>query len=296
MGKKAQARREASAKPVIAGPPLRSSPNWPLLALSVLGMILSGYLSWTAFNNASVKGCGVGSGCDIVLSSQWAKTLGLPTAFWGFATYTGLAAIAFVKRVDRHWQLAWTVSLFGLLFSAYLTTISMTVLKAACPYCLTSLGLMTVIFGLVTWQRPAVMASFAWGKLLTRTVPVAAVLIGLLHLHYTGTLAPAQAPEDPVARALAEHLSSMDVKFYGAQWCPHCKDQKALFGAAAKRLPYVECSPEGLGTPQSQVCMDQNINSYTTWIINGKRYEQIMTMKELADITNFRAPNAPKGN
>ena len=103
-------------------------------------------------------------------------------------------------------------------------------------------------------------------------------------------------PEDPVARALAEHLSSMDVKFYGAQWCPHCKDQKALFGAAAKRLPYVECSPEGLGTPQSQVCMDQNINSYPTWIINGKRYEQIMTMKELADITNFRAPNAPKGN
>ena len=293
MGKKAQARREASAKPVIAGPPLRSSPNWPLLALSALGMILSGYLSWTAFNGESVKGCAVGSGCDIVLSSQWAKTLGLPTAFWGFLTYAALAAIAFVKRVDRHWQQAWTLSLFGILFSAYLTTISMTVLKAACPYCLSSLALMTLIFALVTWQRPAILAKFAWGKSLARAVPVAVVLIGLLHLHYTGVLTPAPPPEDPVARALAEHLSGMDVKFYGAQWCPHCQNQKALFGTAAKRLPYVECSPQGQSAPQAQVCKDANIESYPTWIIKGKRYEQVMTMKDLADLTEFRAPNAP---
>ena len=290
MGKKAQTRREASAKPVVAGPPLRPSPNWPLWALSGLGMILSGYLSWTALNGESVKGCAVGSACDIVLSSQWAKTLGMPTAFWGFLTYTALAAIAFVKRVDRHWQLAWGVSLFGLLYSAYLTTISITVLHAACPYCLTSLGLMTAIFALVTWQRPSTIADFSWGKWLTRTAPVAAVLIGLLHLQYTGVLGPAQAPEDPVARALAEHLSRMDVKFYGAQWCPHCQSQKALFGVAAKRLPYVECSPEGQGTPQAQVCKNANIESYPTWIINGKRYEQVMTMRDLADATNFKAP------
>ena len=275
---------------MVAGPPLRPSPNWPLWALSGLGMILSGYLSWTALNGESVKGCAVGSACDIVLSSQWAKTLGMPTAFWGFLTYTALAAIAFVKRVDRHWQLAWGVSLFGLLYSAYLTTISITVLHAACPYCLTSLGLMTAIFALVTWQRPSTIADFSWGKWLTRTAPVAAVLIGLLHLQYTGVLGPAQAPEDPVARALAEHLSRMDVKFYGAQWCPHCQSQKALFGVAAKRLPYVECSPEGQGTPQAQACKNANIESYPTWIINGKRYEQVMTMRDLADATNFKAP------
>jgi len=292
MGKKAQARREASAKPVIAGPPLRSSPNWPLWILSILGMILSGYLSLTAFNNESVKGCAVGSGCDIVLSSQWAKTLGMPTAFWGFLTYTALAAIAFVKRMDRHWQLSWAVSLFGLLFSLYLTTISMTVLHAACPYCLTSLALMTAIFALVTWQRPSTIAGFSWGQWLTRTAPVAAVLIGLLHLHYTGVLGPAQAPEDPVARALAEHLGRVDAKFYGAHWCPHCQQQKALFGAAAKRLPYIECSPEGgQGTPQAQVCKDANINSYPTWIIYDKRYEQVMTMTDLAGLTKFIAPN-----
>ena len=154
MGKKAKAKREATAKPVVAGPSRRTGPNWPLLALSGIGMILTGYLSWTALSNESVKGCAVGSACDVVLSSQWATLLGMPTAFWGFLAYTTLAAIAFVKRVDRHWQYAWVVSFFGILYSAYLTTVSLTVLNAACPYCLTSLALMTAIFALVTWQRP----------------------------------------------------------------------------------------------------------------------------------------------
>ena len=292
MGKKAQARRDASAKPrpAFAGPPVRTSPNWPLLGLSLLGMILSGYLSWTAFNNQSVKGCDVGSACDIVLSSQWATTLGLPTAFWGFLTYVALAAIAFIKRVDRHWQLAWIVSFFGLLYSAYLTIVSMTVLKAACPYCLTSLGLMAAIFALVTWQRPDALRGFSWGRLLTRSAPVAVVLIGILHMQYTGVFGQMQTPEDPLARALAEHLSRSDVKFYGAEWCPHCQDQKKLFGVAAKRLPYVECSPEGYGTPLAPICKDMDIKSYPTWIIKGKRIEKVMTMTELANETGFKAP------
>ena len=59
------------------------------------------------------------------------------------------AATAFIGRADQHWRLAWTLAFFGVLYSAYLTTISFTVLGAACPYCLTSLALMTAIFALV---------------------------------------------------------------------------------------------------------------------------------------------------
>src|SRR5262245_11211005 len=101
MGKKAKAKREAAARPVLnpTGPPLklRTGPNWPLLALSVLGIILSGYLSWTAFKGQSVKGCSAGSACDVVLSSSWATLLGMPTSFWGLTAYVLLAGIAFVK-------------------------------------------------------------------------------------------------------------------------------------------------------------------------------------------------------
>jgi hypothetical protein len=73
----------------------------------------------------------------------------------GFFAYAGIAGIAFIKGVEKHWRYAWITALLGLAFSVYLTTVSMTVLKAACPYCLTSLALMTAIFALTTYQRPA---------------------------------------------------------------------------------------------------------------------------------------------
>jgi hypothetical protein len=65
-----------------------------------------------------------------------------------------------------------------------------------------------------------------------------------------------------------------------------------LFGAAAKRLPYIECSPQGQNAPQAQVCVDEDIKSYPTWIIYGKRYEDVLTMQDLAAITKFIAPNS----
>ncbi|MEY4747026.1 MAG: hypothetical protein RLZZ416_75 [Candidatus Parcubacteria bacterium] len=64
--------------------------------------------------------------------------------------------------------------------------------------------------------------------------------------------------------ALAKCIKDRGVVFYGAFWCPHCQRTKALFGASAKLLPYVECStPDGQG--QLPICKDKNINSYPTW-------------------------------
>jgi len=292
MGKKAKARRERdSTKPVERErPPLRTSPNWPLLVLSVAGIILTSYLTWTHWTGNSVKGCAVGSSCDIVLSSKWATFLGLPTSAWGLFAYATLAAVAFMKRADRHWQYAWIVSLFGLLYGAYLTTISLSVLHAACPYCLTSLALLTSIFALVTYQRPAAPPNFAWRPWLSKTLPAAAAVILVLHLHYAGILGEAPAPEDPQARALAVYLARSGAKMYGAYWCPHCQEQKAYFGSSANRLPYIECSPNGQGAPQAAECKAAGINSYPTWIINGKRIEEVMTVKQLADATGFQGP------
>lgn len=283
-------RREAVAKPAPVRPALRTSPNWALLALSGAGIALAGYLAWTAFNGSSVKGCSVGSACDVVLTSRWANLFGLPTALWGLFAYAALAAIAFVKRVDRHWQYAWIAAMFGLCYSLYLTAVSLTILDAACPYCLTSLAIMTAIFAVVTRQRPSELAKFSWMSWVKKTIPVTAAIIVLLHLNYTGVLGEPPAAEDPLARGLAEHLSTSGAKFYGASWCPHCQDQKSIFGQAARRLPYVECSPGGQGTPQASECVVANIETYPTWIINGKRIEEVLSLQRLADASGFKAP------
>src|SRR5688572_28834505 len=160
MSKKSKPRRRANTRPETHA--LRQGPNWALLALSSLGIALTGYLSWTAFSGGAVQGCAAGGGCDAVLTSRWATLLGLPTALWGLFAYTALAAIAFVRRADRHWSYAWTAAFFGVCYSVYLTVVSLTVLESACPYCLTSLALMSAILALVVCQRPPEMAHRSW--------------------------------------------------------------------------------------------------------------------------------------
>ncbi len=62
----------------------------------------------------------------------------------------------------------------------------------------------------------------------------------------------------------AQCLKDKGVVFYGAFWCPHCQNTKAMFGNSAKLLPYVECStPDGKG--QTQICIDKEIKNYPTW-------------------------------
>ena len=46
MGRKAKGKQHGKTE--FAGPGLRQTPNWPLLALSLVGVALAGYLSWTA--------------------------------------------------------------------------------------------------------------------------------------------------------------------------------------------------------------------------------------------------------
>ena len=286
MGRKANAKREPRAA-AVSHALIRPTPNWPLLVLSLLGCGLAGYLSWTSFAGGAVQGCSAGSGCDLVLSSRWATLLGLPTAFWGLLTYAALAAAAFIARADKQWRLAWTLSFFGLLYSAYLTIVSLTLLGAACPYCLSSLALMTAIFALVTFQRPEPLPAFSWQRWLRVRGPVAVGIIAFLHLNYIGLVGKPPAVEDPALRALAVHLAESGVKMYGAEWCPHCQDQKAMFGAAARRLPYIECSMGRQTSAQTAECRSAGIKTYPTWEIKGQRYEEVLSPLRLAEMTGF---------
>jgi uncharacterized membrane protein len=265
----------------------RQAPNWALFALAAVGMILTGYLTISAWQGKLAAFCAEGAGCDLVLSSRWATLFGMPTSFWGFLTYALLGAVAWNGDAANRWRWSWVISLFGVLFSLYLTAIALFELKAACPYCLASLGLLTLIFIMTTFQRPKNLAKFSWAPFLTKSVGAAAVGLIALHLHYAGYLGKAAGPEDPWIRNLADHLARSEAKFYGASWCPHCTEQKHLFGSSEKRIPYVECSPGGPKAPQAQACKDKGIQSYPTWIINGQRYTGVQSLDTLAQLSKF---------
>lgn len=70
--------------------------------------------------------------------------------------------------------------------------------------------------------------------------------------------------------------------FYGAFWCPHCSNQKNLFGRSKSLLPYVECSTPD-GNSQINICQDVNITSYPTWEFADKsRIEGEISLQDLA--------------
>jgi thiol-disulfide isomerase/thioredoxin len=88
----------------------------------------------------------------------------------------------------------------------------------------------------------------------------------------------------------ASCLSEKGAKFYGAFWCPHCRNQKNMFGKSSKNLPYIECStPDGNG--QLAVCTEAGIESYPTWIFSdGSKENGEISLEKLAEKTNCQLP------
>ncbi len=68
---------------------------------------------------------------------------------------------------------------------------------------------------------------------------------------------------------------------FGASWCPHCAEQKKMFGSSAKDMPYFECSK---GNTQVQECTDRGIMSYPTWQFSEVA---LKALPELAQINLF---------
>ena len=69
---------------------------------------------------------------------------------------------------------------------------------------------------------------------------------------------------------LAEQLNMVGARFFGAHWCPACKEQMKLFGKqAGANLNYVECGLTDKYPDQLRQCRDENIRSIPTWTRPG---------------------------
>jgi hypothetical protein len=80
-------------------------------------------------------------------------------------------------------------------------------------------------------------------------------------------------------------LTGKGAKMYGAYWCPHCQNQKAMFGDDWKNINYIECSlPNRQG--QTEECREAAIMGYPTWeFADGSRIEGEATFQQLGEKT-----------
>ena len=118
---------------------MKNRRTWIIL-LSLLGIFVSGYLSWSHFSGEAVY-CGGASSCELVNSSRYAYLGNIPVAFLGLLAYLAILVLSLIPpRDDRQWPevLRFGLALIGVMFQWYLFYIEVAVLHAVCPFCVVS--------------------------------------------------------------------------------------------------------------------------------------------------------------
>jgi glutaredoxin len=97
-------------------------------------------------------------------------------------------------------------------------------------------------------------------------------LFSLAFIVLVGLAACGGPVQDGKYAKLAQCLTSKGVKLFGAFWCPHCLDQKAIFGDDMRYVDYVECDVRD-PSAKPEECAAKNVDRYPTWFFPGQGNE-----------------------
>jgi uncharacterized membrane protein len=288
----------------------RSDPGrrWVRVAMAVLatiGAIDTGAITLKRWGLIGPLTCpGGAEACDKVLNSAWGSLFGQPLSLFGCLAYLTVLLLALLPLVlkgeartavaERSWWGLLLMSTGMAVFSLLLMGVMVFKIQAICAFCILSALLSLALFVLALiggeWDDP--------GQLLFRGVLVA-LAVGIAGLAWAsavdrpadlgkGVPIPVTSESSPATLALAEHLTASGARMYSAYWCPHCHEQKELFGKqAAAKLTVIECAPDGRNS-QSALCESKKIQGYPTWEINGKLDSGVKTLPELAMRSGFK--------
>ena len=130
-----------------------------LIALLALAGVVVASLALRIHYSTETQPCSINEkwDCGIVNHSPYAEVAHVPVAAIGIAGYLVLAGLSLARRPS----LVVAAAVVGLGFSLYLTHIEKDVLQVWCLYCVTSLGIISVItllsllWVVVSRKRPA---------------------------------------------------------------------------------------------------------------------------------------------
>ncbi len=138
--------------------PLAATVTSPLIPiLAVLGLIVAGYMAYIEITHVEAV-CGPVGECNVVQTSQYAQIAGIPVAVLGLVFYLATLVLWAVQRSGAgRWArpaalVLLGASLFGVIFSIYLTVLELFVIHAVCMWCLSSALITTLIMVIVVAQ------------------------------------------------------------------------------------------------------------------------------------------------
>jgi hypothetical protein len=90
--------------------------------------------------------------------------------------------------------------------------------------------------------------------------------------------------------SFAKCLATKQAKMYGLSWCPHCIDQKEMFGDAFHYVPYVEC---GINVTKEETpeCKAAGLTLFPSWQFGSEPPKAgVFSLDALSDKTGCSLP------
>ena len=286
-----------------------------MAVLATIGVIDTASITLKKWGFLSSLTCpGSNQGCDQVLNSVWGtvnvgNAIQLPLSFLGLMAYGTILILSLVPflpglTADRK-QWALKISWLGLfLISCSMTVFSLILIwlliykiQAFCFFCVLSacISLMLLALSFIggNWEDSGqvmfkgiilsivvMLSGFVWATSVDPAITES-------NLSSKGIAPKVQTISTNAAISLAKHLKTKGAVIYSAYWCPHCHDQKELFGKeATKELKVIECASDGENS-QADLCNIKGITGYPSWEINGKIYSGIISLEELSDLSKY---------
>ncbi|MFM7085953.1 MAG: vitamin K epoxide reductase family protein [Cyanobium sp.] len=288
----------------------RSEPNrrWVRIVMAVLatvGALDTGSITLKRWGLLGPLLCpGGADGCDKVLNSAWGSLFGQPLSAFGFLAYLAvlvLALLPLVRRGDSRDGLVQASTLVLFLVSVGMAVFSLVLMglmvfriQAVCPFCILSAVLSLTLLGLslfvTDWddRGQLLFRGVLTGLLVLLTSLAWSAAVGNPQTLGRGVPPPVTAPSTPATLALADHLTRTGARMYTAYWCPHCHEQKEMFGKeASARLTIIECAPDGRNS-QAALCNAKQIQGFPSWEINGKLDSGVKPLARLAELSGFK--------
>ena len=90
--------------------------------------------------------------------------------------------------------------------------------------------------------------------------------------------------------SFAKCMATKQVKMYGLYWCPHCIEQKEMFGDAFRYVPYQECAIKG-SSELVPACKVAGIKLFPSWQFGfDPPKEGVLSLEALSEKTGCTLP------
>tara|TARA_Y100001970_G_C14152449_1_gene813518 strand:+ start:638 stop:1576 length:939 start_codon:yes stop_codon:yes gene_type:complete len=291
--------------------------KWPkilIAILSTIGIVDTGSITlknWGLFNSLSCPG--INNGCETVLNSPWGNLytnnqINIPLSTAGFVSYGSILLITLIltlntfsnkQKVKRLiWWVLYLISCGASVFSILLVNIMFFKIEAFCIFCILSaiLSFSIFILTIIGARFESRETMFYRGLIITFVVLLSGLIWSNkvdptnanLNLDSSEKISPVIRTKSSMKKIkFARFLNENGIVMYSAYWCPHCHDQKELFGQeAVEELTIIECAKDGKNN-KFELCQQKEIEGFPSWEIDNQIYSGTRELSELGELTNY---------